>query len=66
MTFKKILKIKKAQSSIEYILLFAIIAGCTIISVTTLLPGLRRALGQDRAGNVVRGSFFEKATQSMR
>lgn len=49
MTFKNSLesnnqKIIKAQSSVEYIVLFAIIASLTLLSVTQMLPRMRTAL----------------------
>lgn len=44
MTLKKFLKIltsEKSQVSLEYFILFAIIAGLTLISVSTFLPQAR-------------------------
>ena len=61
MTFKKSLKTRKAQSSVEYVVLFAIIASLTLLGITTFLPRLRKALGETEEGKVVEGSFFDKA-----
>ncbi len=55
MTLKNRLKTKKAQSTVEYILLFAIIAVLTLISVTKALPRLQTA-GQD---------YFNKAVNAL-
>jgi len=66
MTLKKGLKIRKAQSSVEYLVLFAIIATLTLLSVTRLLPALRETLGQNEKGEVVSGGFFDKALKAMK
>lgn len=54
MAFRKILKIrgkKKGQASLEYFILFAVIALLTLISLSSFLPKVRNA-GED---------FFNKA-----
>ena len=43
MSLIKVLKTKRGQSSIEYIVLFAILAVLTLLGVTQLYPDIQRS-----------------------
>lgn len=65
MTFAKILKERRAQSSIEYLVLFAAIAAVTLLCVSSALPVFKTKFGQDSDGKVVHGSFFDRVMEGM-
>ncbi len=65
MTFKKGLKSRRAQSSVEYVVLFAILAIITILSITSFLPRLRKTLGENEEGKIEEGSLFDRAINAM-
>jgi|GEM_PF-2106188 len=44
MSFKKYLKIKIGQSTLEYFILFSIIAGLSILSLSSFYPKVRAAI----------------------
>ena len=65
MILKNNLKTQKAQSSVEYLMLFAIIAVLTLLSLSQLFPSLRETMEETSDGNIVPGGFFDKAMQAM-
>jgi len=56
----------KAQSTVEYLILFCIISCLTLVSISAALNGVRRALGEDSSGAIVGGGFLDDAVQGLR
>lgn len=67
MTFKKDFKTinNSGQSSIEYIILFAIIALITLIGVTSFIPQVKSALGLDELRRGHSDNLYNRAMQEM-
>lgn len=59
MSLKKYLKTKIGQSTLEYFILFSIIAGLSLLSITTFYPRVRAAI----QGTETERGFFQIAVQ---
>jgi competence protein ComGC len=66
MNLKNNLGIKKAQTTVEYLVLFAIIAMLTLLGITTFFPRFRSVLGETNTGTVVANGFFNRSLQALR
>jgi len=55
-------KKQKAQSAVEYLILFAILISVSMIGVTKFLPKVRQALGQNDYGMQNQGLFYRVIT----